>query len=81
MKTDGSFDAGRRVRVRGGRYEGVVEGAGVSIEINVLWNDDPISVTAPNFIELEVVQTDPGVEGGYGDRAARVAATLSTGCR
>ena len=28
-----------------------------------LWNDNPISVAAPNFIELEVVDTDPGLKG------------------
>src|SRR5690606_20701355 len=28
-----------------------------------LWNGTPISVTPPNFVELKVVQTDPGVRG------------------
>ena len=31
--------------------------------IVTLWNDQPITVTAPNTIELEVVATDPGVRG------------------
>ena len=43
-----------------------------------LWNDDPISVTAPNFIELEVVETDPGLKGDTAQGGTKPA-TLSTG--
>lgn len=28
-----------------------------------LWNGQPISVTPPNFVELKIVQTDPGLRG------------------
>jgi elongation factor P len=28
-----------------------------------LWNDNPIAVEPPNFVELAVVETDPGVRG------------------
>ncbi len=28
-----------------------------------LYNGSPLSVTAPNFVELKIVQTDPGVRG------------------
>ena len=28
-----------------------------------LWNDYPIAVTPPNFVELEVTDTDPGLKG------------------
>ncbi len=28
-----------------------------------LWNNNPISVTPPNFVELEVIETDPGLKG------------------
>ncbi len=28
-----------------------------------LWNGVPIAVTPPNFVELQVVETDPGVRG------------------
>lgn len=28
-----------------------------------LWNDNPISVLPPNFVELEVTETDPGLKG------------------
>ena len=31
----------------------------------ILWNDSPISVTAPNFVEMEVVETDPRIERRY----------------
>ncbi|MEI7950867.1 MAG: elongation factor P [Gammaproteobacteria bacterium] len=29
----------------------------------MVWNDAPISVTPPNFVEMEVVETDPGLRG------------------
>jgi elongation factor P len=41
-----------------------------------LWNDDPISVTPPNFLELEVVETDPGLKGDTaqgGSKPAKVS--------
>jgi elongation factor P len=28
-----------------------------------LWNGQPISVTPPNFVELEITETDPGLKG------------------
>lgn len=28
-----------------------------------LWNGMPLSVTPPNFVELEIVETDPGMRG------------------
>jgi elongation factor P len=43
-----------------------------------LWNGQPLSVTPPNFVVLEVTQTDPGVRGdtsGGGNKPA----TLETG--
>jgi len=43
-----------------------------------LWNNAPLIVTAPNFVELEIVETDPGVKGdtaGGGGKPAK----LSTG--
>ena len=43
-----------------------------------LWNDAPLAVTPGNFVELEIVETDPGVRGdtsGGGGKPAR----LSTG--
>ena len=29
----------------------------------LLWNESPVSVVAPNFVDLEVQETDPGVKG------------------
>jgi elongation factor P len=43
-----------------------------------LWNDKPIVVAAPNFIELEVVDTDPGLKGDTAQGGTKPA-TLSTG--
>ena len=43
-----------------------------------LWNDAPLAITPGNFVELEIVETDPGVRGdtsGGGGKPAK----LSTG--
>ncbi len=43
-----------------------------------LWNNEPIAITAPNFVSLKVSDTDPGLRGdtsGGGNKAA----TLETG--
>ena len=44
----------------------------------ILWNDTPISVTAPNFVELEVTDTDPGVIGDTAQGGTKPA-TLRSG--
>ncbi|MGY0399062.1 MAG: elongation factor P [Ostreibacterium sp.] len=44
----------------------------------VLWNDEPISVTPQNFVELEVIETDPGLRGDTSGSGGKPA-TLSTG--
>ena len=43
-----------------------------------LWNDRAISVTPPNFVELEVTETDPGLKGDTAQGGSKPA-TLSTG--
>ncbi|MCP5183314.1 MAG: elongation factor P [Pseudomonadales bacterium] len=43
-----------------------------------LWNDNPISISAPNFVELAVTQCDPGLKGDTATGATKPA-TLSTG--
>ena len=43
-----------------------------------LWNDNPIAVMPPNFVELEVVETDPGLKGDTAQGGSKPA-TLSTG--
>lgn len=40
-----------------------------------LWNDAPIAITPANFVELEIVETDPGVRGdtsGGGGKPAKL---------
>ena len=44
----------------------------------MLWNEKPISVAAPNFVDLVVTQTDPGVKGDTATGGTKPA-TLSTG--
>jgi elongation factor P len=43
-----------------------------------LWNGEPISVTPPNFVELKVTDTDPGVRGDTSGGGGKPA-TLETG--
>ncbi len=43
-----------------------------------LWNGSPISVTPPNFVELEITETDPGVRGDTSSGGGKPA-TLETG--
>ena len=76
MKTDGSFD-------QVAAAENAISEARDWLKeqesyVVTLWNDDPISVTPPNFIELEVTETDPGLKGDTAQGATKPA-TLSTG--
>ncbi len=43
-----------------------------------LYNDQPLSVTPPNHVELEIVETDPGVRGDTATGGTKPA-KLSTG--
>jgi len=43
-----------------------------------LYNGSPISITPPNFIELEIVETDPGLKGDTAQGGSKPA-TLTTG--
>ncbi|MFK8066794.1 MAG: elongation factor P [Gammaproteobacteria bacterium] len=43
-----------------------------------LWNGDPLSVTAPNFVELQITETDPGLRGDTASGGSKPA-TLETG--
>ncbi|MBM7332968.1 MAG: elongation factor P [Alcanivorax sp.] len=43
-----------------------------------LYNGEPLSVSPPNFVELEITQTDPGVKGDTAGTGGKPA-TLSTG--
>jgi elongation factor P len=44
----------------------------------LLWNEKPISVVAPTFVDLEITQTDPGVKGDTAKGGSKPA-TVSTG--
>ena len=43
-----------------------------------LWNNSPISVMPPNFVNLQVVETDPGFKGDTATGGSKPA-TLETG--
>jgi len=43
-----------------------------------LWNNTPLIVTAPNFVELKISETDPGVRGDTASGGVKPA-MLSTG--
>ncbi len=43
-----------------------------------LWNNEPIDVSPPNFVELQIVETDPGVRGDTASGGQKPA-TLETG--
>ena len=48
---------------------------GQEICIITLWNDAPLAVTPPNFVELVITETDPGVRGdtsGGGGKPAKL---------
>ncbi|MCK5817744.1 MAG: elongation factor P [Psychromonas sp.] len=42
------------------------------------WNDNPIVVTPPNFVDIEVTETDPGLKGDTAGTGGKPA-TLATG--
>ena len=43
-----------------------------------LWNNTPLLVEAPKFVELQITETDPGVKGDTASGGVKPA-TLSTG--
>jgi elongation factor P len=43
-----------------------------------LYNGEPLIVNPPNFVELEIVETDPGLKGDTAGTGGKPA-TLSTG--
>lgn len=46
--------------------------------VMILWNEAPLSITLPNFVELAVTQTDPGLKGDTAQGGTKPA-TLETG--
>lgn len=43
-----------------------------------LYNDEPLAVSPPNFVELQITETDPGIKGDTAGSGGKPA-TLSTG--
>ncbi|SDU13060.1 elongation factor P [Halopseudomonas salegens] len=76
MATDGSFEqVGADERAIGECKNWMKEQVVYSV---TLFNGAPIAVAPPNFVELEVVETDPGVRGDTSGGGTKPA-TLSTG--
>ena len=76
MRTDGSFEQ------CGATEAAITDAKDWMKEQEVyqvtLWNDDPINVTPPNFIELAVTETDPGLKGDTAQGGTKPA-TLTSG--
>ena len=53
---------------------------GQEVCVMMLWDGAPLSITPPNFVELSVAQTDPGLKGDTAQGATKPA-TLETGTR
>ncbi len=51
---------------------------GEEVCVVTLWNDSPLVVTPPNFVDLTVTDTDPGVRGDTSGGGGKPA-TLETG--
>ena len=76
MKTDGSYDQVAATNaVVADAKDWLKEQDSCMV---TLWNDDPIAVVPPNFVELEVKETDPGIRGDTAQGGTKPA-TLSTG--
>ncbi|VFP82051.1 elongation factor P [Candidatus Erwinia haradaeae] len=48
--------------------------------IVTLWNDIPIHLVPPKFVEIEIIDTNPGLRGDTSSAGSKTA-TLSTGAR
>ncbi len=76
MKTDGSYD---QLAADKAAVEDAMQWLAETDKCSVtLWNEVPISVTPPNFVELEVSETDPGLKGDTAQGGTKPA-TLTTG--
>lgn len=76
MKTDDSYEqVGAAASAVGDAKQWLKEQEVYQV---TLWNEDPISISPPNFIELEVTETDPGLKGDTA-QGGNKPAILSTG--
>ena len=76
MKTDGSYEQVEAAAAAVGDARRWLKEQDVCSV--TLWNDSPISIVPPNFVELEVAETDPGMRGDTAQGGSKPA-TLSTG--
>jgi elongation factor P len=78
MKTDGSFE---QIAADKNAVGDTINWLREQEQYIVMtWNEVPISITAPNFIELEVASTDPGLRGDTATGGSKPA-TLSSGAQ
>ena len=76
MKTDGTYEqVAAPLAALGDARQWITEQDVCRV---TLWNDQPISVVAPNFVEVEVTETDPGLKGDTAQGGTKPA-TLATG--
>lgn len=76
MLTDGSFEQhGADAKAVGDAVKWLKEQDKYTV---TLYNGVPLSVTPPNFVELEIIETDPGVRGDTAQGGSKPA-KLSTG--
>ncbi|WP_136248095.1 elongation factor P [Halomonas borealis] len=76
MQTDGSFEQyAVEKKALGDTDKWLKEQVVYTV---TLWDDKAIVVSAPNFIELEVTETDPGLKGDTAQGGSKPA-TLSSG--
>lgn len=78
MKTDGSFE--QVAADQNAIKEALDWLKEQDVYTVVLWNDAPISVSPPNFVEMEVADTDPGLKGDTAQGGTKPA-TLSSGAQ
>jgi elongation factor P len=75
MKTDGSFEQiAADLSAISEAKEWLKE---QDVYTVVVWNEAPISVSPPNFVELEVVETDPGLRGDTAQGGTKPAKLIS----
>ena len=76
MLTDGTFEQyGADASAVGDSVKWLKE---QEVYVVTLWNDAPIAVLAPNFVDLEVAETDPGLKGDTAQGGSKPA-ILATG--
>ncbi|MFT7219172.1 MAG: elongation factor P [Candidatus Azotimanducaceae bacterium] len=76
MKTDGSFE---QLPADKASVEDSLPWLKITDHVTVtLWDEVPIAVAPPNFVELEVADTDPGLKGDTASGGTKPA-TLITG--